>query len=47
MTLSPNLNNLLTNLDLPKQCTACKTIYENIKDNFFKVKKHRDGYNYI
>ena len=47
MTLSPNLNNLLTNLDLPKQCTTCKTIYENIKDNFFKVKKHRDGYSYI
>ena len=46
MTLSPNLNNLLTNLDLPKQCTVCKTIYNDLESNFSKVKKHKDGYSY-
>jgi hypothetical protein len=44
MTLSPNLNNLLTNLDLPKQCTVCKTVYENIEKNFCKMKSTKDGY---
>lgn len=44
MTLSPNLNNLLTNLDLPKTCTVCKTVYENIEKNFNKHKVTKDGY---
>ena len=44
MTLSPNLNNLLTNLDLPKRCTVCKTVYENIEKNFVKMKATKDGY---
>jgi|688.fasta_scaffold771620_3 hypothetical protein len=44
MTPSPNLNNLLTNLDLPKICTVCKTVYENLKKNFNKNKAAKDGY---
>ena len=44
MTLSPNLNNLLTNLDLPKTCTVCKTVYENIEKNFCKRKIAKSGY---
>lgn len=46
MTLSSNLNNLLTNLDLPKQCTACKTVYTDIKNNFNINKKFKDGFVY-
>ena len=46
MTISPNLNNLLTNLDLPKQCTSCKTIYTDIKNNFNINKKFKDGFIY-
>jgi hypothetical protein len=46
MTLSSNLNNLLTNLDLPKQCSVCKTIYKDIKNNFVITRKHKDGYSY-
>ena len=46
MTISPNLNNLLTNLDLPKQCTFCKTIYNDIENNFYKRKASKNGYSY-
>ena len=44
MTLSPNLNNVLTNLDLPKKCFGCKIVYQNIVENFFVRKKSKDGY---
>ena len=44
MTLSPNLNNLLTNLNLPRMCTVCKTVYENIEKNFDKRKNSKNGY---
>jgi hypothetical protein len=37
---------LPTNLNLPKQCTSCKNIYQDIKTNFFKAKCHKDGYSY-
>jgi hypothetical protein len=46
MTLSPNINNLLTNLDLPKQCTSCRTIYKDIENNFSKSKNYKDGHSY-
>ena len=46
MTISPNLNNLLTNLDLPKTCTKCKTVYKDIKNNFNKGKNFKDGFVY-